>query len=77
MAATARTIVGTPMLQYLNTLTIAANKAISDTGVTAIFIMDNADVDNKGIATKPLCQTVPQYGRHTFATSKYLYYHEY
>jgi hypothetical protein len=42
------------MPQYLNALTIAANKAIADTGATAIFIMDNAEVDNKCIATKPL-----------------------
>ena len=54
MAATARSIFGTPMPQYLNGLTIAANKAIADTGATAIFIMDNADVDNKRIAAKPL-----------------------
>ena len=45
MAATARTIFGTPMPQYLNALSIAANKAIADTGATAIFIMDNAEVD--------------------------------
>ena len=54
MAATARTIFGTPMPQYLNALTIAANKVIADTGAPAIFIMDNAEVDNKGITTKPL-----------------------
>jgi hypothetical protein len=47
------------MLQYLNALTIAANKAIADTGSTAIFITDNADVDNKRIATKPLKINLP------------------
>jgi hypothetical protein len=59
MAATARTIFGTPMPQYLNALTIAANKAIADTGATAIFIMDNAEVNNKRIATKPLKINLP------------------
>ena len=80
MAATARTIFGTPMPQYLNALTIAANKAIADTGATAIFIMDNAKVSNKRITTKPLkvnCPTVPRYGQRTFATSRYLDYHKY
>ena len=59
MAETARTIFGTPMPQYLNALTIAANKAIADTGATAIFIMDNADVNNKRLATKPLKINLP------------------
>ena len=59
MAATARTIFGTPMPQYLNELTIAANKAIADTGTTAIFVMDNVDVDNKRIATKPFKINLP------------------
>ena len=59
MVATARTIFGTPMPQYLNALTIAANKAIADTGATAIFIMDNAEVDNKCIAAKPLKINLP------------------
>jgi hypothetical protein len=59
MAATAQTIFGTPMPQYLNALTIAANKAIADTGATAIFIMDNAEVDNKRIATKLLKINLP------------------
>ena len=59
LAATARTIFRTPMLQYLNVLTIAANKAIADTGATAIFIMDNAEVNNKRIATKPLKINLP------------------
>ena len=59
MAATARTTLGTSMPQYLNALTIAANKAIADNGATAIFIMDNVDVDNKRIATKPLKINLP------------------
>ncbi len=42
------------MPQYLNALTIAANKAIADTRATPIFIMDNVEVDNKRITTKPL-----------------------
>ena len=40
------------MSQYLNAHTFAANKAIADTGATAIFIMDNVEVDNKHVATK-------------------------
>ena len=40
-------------------LTIAANKAIADTGATTIFIMDNAEVDSKRIATKPLKINLP------------------
>jgi hypothetical protein len=59
MAATVQTIFGTPMPQYSNALTIAANKAIADLGVTAIFIMDNTEVDNKRIATKPLKINLP------------------
>jgi hypothetical protein len=47
------------MPQYLNALTIAANKAIADTGVTAIFIMDDAEVNNKHVATKPLKINLP------------------
>jgi hypothetical protein len=38
-----------PILNVLANVTV-----IADTGATAIFIMDNADVDNKCIATKPL-----------------------
>ena len=68
------------MLQYLNTLTIAANKAIADTGATAIFIMDNVDVDNKRIATKPLKINLPDsttiWLTHV-ATSRYWAYHKY
>ena len=58
-AATARATFGNPMPQYLNMLTIAANKAIADTGATTIFIMDNTEVDNKGIATKLLKINLP------------------
>ncbi len=47
------------MPQYLNTLTIAANKAIADTGATAIFIMDNVEVDIKRITIKPLKTNLP------------------
>ena len=59
IAATAQATFGNPMPQYLNTLTIAANKAIADTDVTTIFIMDNAEVDNKRVATKPLKINLP------------------
>ena len=59
LMATARAIFGNPMPQYLNALTIAANKAIADTSATAIFIMDNAEVDNKRVATKPFKINLP------------------
>jgi hypothetical protein len=47
LAATAQEIFGNPMPQYLNALTIAANEAIADTSATTIFIMDDAEVNNK------------------------------
>jgi hypothetical protein len=47
------------MPQYLNTLTIATNQAIDDTGATSIFIMEGADVDNKRPATAPLTINFP------------------
>jgi hypothetical protein len=59
LAATAHAIFGNPMPQYLNALTIAANEDIADTGTTTIFIMDNAEVDNKRVATKPLKIKLP------------------
>ena len=37
IAAAAREVFGNPMLQYLNTLTIATELAIADTGATSIF----------------------------------------
>ena len=54
IVATACATFSNPMLQYLNVLTIAANRAIADTYATTIFIMDNTEVDNKRVATKPL-----------------------
>ncbi len=59
LAATARAIFGNPMPQYLNALTIAANEAIEDTSATTIFIMDDGEVDNKRVATKPLKIKLP------------------
>jgi hypothetical protein len=59
LTATARAIFGNLMPQYLNALTIAANEAIADTGATAIFIMDDAEVDDKRVATKPLKIKLP------------------
>ena len=40
-------------------LTIAANKAISDTGGTTIFIMNKGKVNNKRVTTKPLKINLP------------------
>jgi hypothetical protein len=59
LAVTARAIFGNPMPQYLNALAIAANDAIADTGATVIFIMDNAEVDNKRVTMKPLKIKLP------------------
>ncbi len=59
LAATARAIFGNPMPQYLNALTIAANEAIADTGTTAIFIMDDVEVDNKRVTMKLLKIKLP------------------
>ena len=59
IASTARMMFGNPMLQYLNTLTIAANKTVVDTGVTEIFIMDNTELNNKHVTTKPLKINLP------------------
>ncbi len=55
----ARMLFGSPMPQYLNALTIATNLAIADTGATSIFIMEDADVDNKCPATVPLTINLP------------------
>ncbi len=59
MVLTARALFGHPMPQYLNTLTIATNQAIADTGATSIVIMEGADVDNKRPATSPLTINLP------------------
>jgi hypothetical protein len=59
LVVTAHAIFGNPMLQYLNALTIAANEAIADTGTTAIFIMDDAEVNNKHVVEKPLKIKLP------------------
>jgi hypothetical protein len=59
LAVTAHAIFGNPMPQYLIALTIAANEAIADTGATPIFIMDNAEVNNKCVTTNPLKIKLP------------------
>jgi hypothetical protein len=59
LAATVRAMIGNPMQQYLNALTIAANQAIADTGAMLIFIMEGADVANKCVATSPLTINLP------------------
>ena len=45
--------------QLLNTVTIARDHAIADTGATSIFIMDGIDVVNKRVATSPLTINLP------------------
>ena len=44
---------GSSMPQYLNAITIATTQVIANTGATSIFIMEEADVDNKHIAENP------------------------
>ncbi len=67
IVATARMLLGTPSPEQLNALTIASTHAIADTGATSIFIMDNADVVNKKIATRPLTINLPD-GRRVMST---------
>jgi hypothetical protein len=55
----AHALFANPMPQYLNAITIATNQAIADTGATSIFIMADADVDNKRLAVKPLTINLP------------------
>ena len=59
IAATARMLLGKPTPDQLNALTIASTHAIADTGATSIFVMDNADVVNKKVATRPLTINLP------------------
>jgi hypothetical protein len=59
VAATAHHLLGSPLPQYLNGITIALNQAIADTGATSIFIMDGVNVENKCIATQPLTINFP------------------
>jgi hypothetical protein len=53
IAATAQHLLGNPLPQYLNVITIATNQAIADTGAMSILIMDGVDAENKCIATQP------------------------
>ncbi len=59
IAMAARTLLGNPMPQYLNAITIATNQAIANTGATSILIMAGMDVDNKHLAVKPLTINLP------------------
>jgi hypothetical protein len=73
LAATARSLFGNLLSDYLNVLTIALHQAIADTGATSIFIMDGVGVVNKCISPKPLTINMPD-GRKvkstTFMTSQ-------
>ncbi len=51
LMTTARSLLGNPSKEQLNALTIASTHAIADTGATSIFIMKNAAVVNKKVAT--------------------------
>jgi hypothetical protein len=54
IAATACSIFGQLLHEYLNVITIAMMHAIANTGATSIFIMDGVDVVNKWVSPKPL-----------------------
>jgi hypothetical protein len=54
IAATAQQLFGTPNLQYLNAIAIAASQAIADTGAAAIFIMEGTPCKNLRPAIRPL-----------------------
>ncbi len=59
MAATARSIFGQPLQEYLNAITIATHQAIAATGGTSIFIMDGINVVNKHLGTKAFTINMP------------------
>ena len=59
IAATARSIFGTPMQQCLNAITIDISHAIADTGATNVFIMEGAPVNKKQKTSKPLTINLP------------------
>jgi hypothetical protein len=59
LAALTRTMYGNPKPQYLNAITIATNLVVADTGAMSIFVMDEVDVENKRVATKPLTVNLP------------------
>jgi hypothetical protein len=59
MAEIAHKLLGNPMPQYLNAITITTNQAIADTGATLIFIMDGVEVANRRITKKPLINNLP------------------
>ena len=46
LTATAQQIFGSPSQQYLNTIAIKMNQAITDTSATSIFIMEGTPVSN-------------------------------
>ena len=51
----------------INVVSIAPTKAIADFGATSIFFMDNVDVANKRLASKPLVINLPD-GRRVEST---------
>jgi hypothetical protein len=58
-AATAHSLFGHPLQEYLNPITIASTQATADTGATSIFIMEGAKVVNKHCTGKPLSINMP------------------
>jgi hypothetical protein len=67
IAAKARHLWGNPSPQYLNAITISANLAIADTGVTSIFIIEGVKVTNKRVAVRPLTINLPN-GKKVMST---------
>ncbi len=59
IAATAQQLFGTPNLQYLNAIAIAALQTIADTGATSIFIMEETPRKNIFPAIRPLIINLP------------------
>ena len=55
------------MPQYLNTLPVATEMTIPDTGATLIFVMDGASAKNKQPAKNPLTINLPD-GRQVKST---------
>jgi hypothetical protein len=49
MLASARALLGNPLLQLFNAFIIATNQAITNTGATSIFTMEGSNVDSKYI----------------------------
>ncbi len=70
MVEPAHKLLGNPMPQYLNAITIATNQAIADTEATSIFIMDGVEVENRRITKKAFTIINLPVGRKVRSTHK-------